>query len=142
MADWTIKTDYLRCNENFYGNPRYDCVLVNNSDTGPYFARILLLLTCQVDGKEYPIAVIQPFISVYKHRNRKRMDTDFELLRVRQNFRIDRQIVSVHTFIRGAVLIPSGDVTNDGFPSRDFFLFDVLDPDMFLRARMELEELV
>lgn len=142
MADWSLKTDYLRCNENFYGNPRYDCVLVNNSDTGPYFARILLLFTCQIEAQEYPIAVVQPFGNVYKHLRRKRIDTDFELLRVRQNFRADRQFVSVHTFIRGAVLIPSGDITNDGFPSRDFFVFDVLDPDMFLRVRRELEQLM
>lgn len=142
MADWTVKTNYLRCNENFYGNPRYDCVIVN-SDAGSYFARILLLFTCHTGGREYPLAVIQPFGSVYQHLNRKRMDIDFELLRLRQNFRTakDCEIVSIHTFLRGAVLIPSGDITNDGFPSRDYFLFDVLDPDLFLRARMEIEKL-
>lgn len=139
-----IKIDYLRCNPKFYGYPRYDSVIVN-SDPDPYFARLICLFTCMFNGQSYPLALIQPFTSVYTHRNRKQKDIDFELLRLRKNFRKDFQIVSIYTFIRGAVIIESGetpDPPGPAFKSRDYFLFDLLDPDMFLRGRNEIERYV
>lgn len=141
-ADWNIKTNYLRCNPSFHGNPRYDCVLIN-SNPNPYFARIISLFTCQVGGHDYPLALILPFSSVYMHRNRRRKDIDFELLRLRENFRKDHEIVSINTFIRGAVIVESGEPPNSlGFDSQDHFLFDLLDTDIFLRGRAEIERCV
>ncbi|KAF8066566.1 hypothetical protein FPV67DRAFT_1196119 [Lyophyllum atratum] len=135
-ADWSLKTDYLRCNPKFYGSPRYDCVLVNSNPV-PYFARLIFLFTCVVEEQEYPLALIQPFAGVYRHRNRTQKDTELELLRLKENLRAECEFVSIHTIIRGAVLVHSGETTNDGFRSRDYFLFDVLDADMFLRARSD-----
>lgn len=95
-----------------------------------------------VDEQEYPLALVLPFDSVYTHRNRRRKDIDLELIRLRRNFRVDSQIVSINMFIRGAVLVQSGEETNTGFESQDFFLFDILDPDMFLRGREEISKYV
>lgn len=137
-----MKTDYLRCNPKFYGQPRYDCVLVQSTPR-PYFARLVCLFTCKVDGKEYPLALIQPYASnptTELSRLQKDMDIDLEFHRLRENFRTECEFVSIHTIIRGAVLFYSDEATPNGMPSRDHFLFDLLDPDMFYRGRELLDE--
>ncbi|KAF9459908.1 hypothetical protein BDZ94DRAFT_1267182 [Collybia nuda] len=135
-ADWQLKTSYLRCNPNFYGHPRYDCVLVN-SEPQPYFARLVCIFTCIVNNQEYPLALVQPYLPVTPglSQSQRKCDNDLELHRLRENFRSECEFVSVHTFIRGAVLIYSDEDTNSQFPSRDYFLFDLLDEDMFCRGR-------
>ncbi|KAG6825021.1 hypothetical protein H0H92_005080, partial [Tricholoma furcatifolium] len=135
-SDWELKTDYLRCNPNFHGHPRYDCVLVS-SEPRPYFARIITLFTCTVANQSYPLALIQPFASVYTHLNRRRKDTELRLLRFRANLRKDFEFISIHSIIRGAVMVPSGELEFAN-GSRDYFLFDILDADMFLRVQNDL----
>ncbi|KAG2116194.1 hypothetical protein BD769DRAFT_1629852 [Suillus cothurnatus] len=39
IVDWRMHRDLLQCNSNFYGSPRYDCVIVNTANT-PFFARL------------------------------------------------------------------------------------------------------
>lgn len=133
-ADWKVKTDYLRCNPNFQHEPRYDCVLVDSTPS-PFFARLIFLFTCGVGDQNYPMALIQPFDSVYKHRNRQQKDTDLEFLRLRENLRRDSEFISIHSIIRGAVIVSCDEPMANG--RCDYFLFDVLDSDMFLRARKE-----
>ncbi|KAG6824695.1 hypothetical protein H0H92_006110 [Tricholoma furcatifolium] len=135
-SDWEVKTDYLRCNPNFHGHPRFDCVLVN-SEPQPYFARIITLFTCIVANESYPLALIQPFASVYTHLNRRRKDIELKLLRFRANLRKDFEFISIHAIIRGAVMVPSGEL-DFANGSRDYFLFDLLDADMFLRVQNDL----
>jgi hypothetical protein len=135
ISDWQLKTDYLRCNPNFYGSPRYDCVLVQ-CDPDPYFARLVCLFTCTVNNQEYPLALIQPYSPATPGLTQiqKQHDADLELHRVRENHRAKCEFVSIYTFIRGAVLVYSNEVT-DTFPSSDYFLFDLLDADMFCRGQ-------
>ncbi|KAF9456262.1 hypothetical protein BDZ94DRAFT_1350319, partial [Collybia nuda] len=135
-ADWQLRTSYLHCNPNFYGHSCYDCVLVN-SEPQPYFARLVCIFTCTVNNQEYPLALIQPYLPVTPglSQTQRKHDSDLELHRFRQNFCSECEFVSVHTFIRGAILIYSDEDTNSPFPSHDYFLFDLLDEDMFCRGR-------
>ncbi|EKM75949.1 hypothetical protein AGABI1DRAFT_45660 [Agaricus bisporus var. burnettii JB137-S8] len=137
LSDWKIKSNNLHCREEFHGHPRYDCILVHADP--PYFARLKLLFTCSVNGSTYPFAYIQPFIPVYKHQNRPLRDKDLHLLRLRATLSVDStEFISIHSILRGAVLIPSGE---SGVYKDDYFLYDLLDPDMFLRARSESEKI-
>lgn len=141
LADWQLKTDYLRCNPSFHGHPRFDCVLVDCLPH-PYIARLVCLFTCTVDGQEYPIALVQPHFPNPPglSRSQKETDTDLELHRVRENARSKCEFISIHAIIRGTVLSYSDEVTSNGLPSCDHFLFDLLDSDMFLRGRELLEQ--
>lgn len=76
--------------------------------------------------------MVSPFEPTYNHRNRRISDTELELLRLRETPAANATFVSIYSIIRGAVLIPSGEATNH---ASDYFLFDVLDADMFLRGR-------
>lgn len=142
LSDWQLKTDHLRCNPTFHGHPRYDCVLVHSSPH-PYIARLICLFTCTVDGKEYPLALVQPY-SLSPTTNlgqaQKNTDIDLELLRLQENFRSECEFVSIHSIIRGTVLVHSDEETSNGMASCDYFLFDLLDADMFLRGRELLEQ--
>ncbi|EKM75982.1 hypothetical protein AGABI1DRAFT_94447 [Agaricus bisporus var. burnettii JB137-S8] len=122
LSDWKIKNNNLHCREEFHGHARYDCVLVHADP--PYFARLKLLFT------------FSPFTPVYKHQNRPLRDKDLQLLRLRAvNSAESAEFISIHSVLRGAVLIPSGE---SGIYKDDYFVYDLLDPDMFLRARREI----
>jgi hypothetical protein len=66
-------------------------------------------------------------------------DKDLELLRLCQNLRRNCEFIFVDSIIRGAVLVDSGEASGG---LQDFFLFDILDPDMFLRGWRILEGFV
>jgi hypothetical protein len=96
----------------------------------PYFARLKLLFTCTTHGSTYSFAYIQPFTPVYKHQNRPSQDKGLEILRLQATTSAgSAQFISIHSIIRGAVLIPSGEA---GAFKDDYFLYDLLDPDIFL----------
>ncbi|XP_006461651.1 hypothetical protein AGABI2DRAFT_70673 [Agaricus bisporus var. bisporus H97] len=136
LSDWKIKGTNLHCREEFHGHARYDCILVHADP--PYFARLKLLFTYTSNGVAYPFAYIQPFTSIYKHRNRPSRDKDLEILRLRATHSAESaEFISIHSILRGVVLIPSGET---GIYDNDYFIYDLLDPDMFLRARNELEQ--
>ncbi|KAG5640846.1 hypothetical protein DXG03_006832 [Asterophora parasitica] len=141
ISDWQLKTDYIRCNPSFHGQARYDCVLVNTFPAVPYIACLVLLFTCTIADREYPLALIQPFDAVYKKRGQLQKDTDLEFLRVRESLPKDCSFVSIHSFIRGVVVVHSDKEDCDShLPSHDHFVFDVLDPDMFIRAQKQGED--
>lgn len=74
----------------------------------PYFARLVCLFTCKVDGKEHPLALIQPYAvnpTTGLSRVQKDMVIDLELHRLRENFRGECEFISIHTIIHGAVLV-------------------------------------
>jgi hypothetical protein len=131
LSDWKIKNNNLHCHEEFHGHPRYDCILVHSNP--PYFAQLKLLFTCSINGSTYLFAYIQPFRAIYKHKNRPLRDKDLQLLRLQATN--SAEFISIHSVLRGVVLIPSGEI---GTYKDDYFVYDLLDPDMFLHARREL----
>ncbi|KAK0209734.1 hypothetical protein IW262DRAFT_1302020 [Armillaria fumosa] len=59
MVDWTTSTDYLRCSPNFYNHPRYDYLLVDSMER-PFFTQLIMIFTCVIGGKPFPLALVQP----------------------------------------------------------------------------------
>ncbi|KAJ7081070.1 hypothetical protein C8R44DRAFT_653325, partial [Mycena epipterygia] len=107
MSAWTSTADYLRCNPKFHGHPRYDCVLVKTAQQ-PIFARLVYLFSCTVEKKK---------------------DNLLRFHRVHAKPRKSSEFISVHSIIRGAVLVPDFDKPGE------FIVFDVLDTDMSRRLK-------
>lgn len=126
MTDFRQSTDYLRCNPSFFREERYDFVIVKTA-TGHIFAQLIFIFTCEVEGIEYPIALIQPFDAPISNTRQK--DQDLCLYRVRAQPRAKSEFVLVSTIVRGALL------AEDPKKSGDRFVVDVVDTDMFLRLK-------
>jgi hypothetical protein len=126
IVDFRCATDYLRCNPEFYGKPRYDCIAINTAN-GYIFAQLIFMFSCEVDRKKYPIALVQPFDAPIPNRSRK--DKDLGLCRVRERPCAQSEFVLVSTIVRGALL--AEDPENVG----DWFVVDLVDTDMFLRLK-------
>lgn len=125
LVDWKLQIDKLRCNPNFHGRPRFDCVLVYGGDNY-FFARLLFLFTYKFRGTTFPIALIQPFSAVHPKRKK---DRELRLHRVRPKTPGDTMFIPARSIRRGAFLVPGLDHPND------LVVVDVIDSDMFLRIR-------
>jgi hypothetical protein len=125
-VDWRLHRDLLRCNPNFFGSPRYDCVMVETEDK-PFFARLIYMFSCSIDGTDFPLALVHPYdvgVGV-----RRRHDMDLGLWRVRAKPRSSSEIISIHSITRGAAL------ANDPDTFGDYFVIHTIDADMFLRVK-------
>ncbi|KAG1785854.1 uncharacterized protein HD556DRAFT_1450294 [Suillus plorans] len=127
LVDWCMHQDLLRCSPNFYGSPRYDCVMVNTANT-PFFARLVYMFSCLVGSTEFPLALIHPY-DVGIANSRRRRDNDMGLWRVRAKPRSSSEIISVRSIVRGAALARNPET--DG----DYFVIHTVDTDMFLRVK-------
>ena len=119
-------TDYLRCNPSFHGNPRYDAVIVQTVK-GLIFGILICVVNYAVEGRDYPTALILPCDTPTGRLLRK--DIDLGFTRVRRKARESSEFISVHSIIRGAVLVPAFDKEGD------FLVMDILDADMFVRIK-------
>ncbi|KAK7059887.1 hypothetical protein R3P38DRAFT_3523832 [Favolaschia claudopus] len=126
LSSWRPATDFLRCNPKFNGQPRYDCVLVNTQDK-PFFARLLYMFSCKVEGKSHPFALVLPLDAPTRV---KRVDKLLRFHRVRAKARKESEFISVHSIIRGCVLV------QDIEEPEEFVVFDVVDPDMSRRMKV------
>ncbi|KAI0739985.1 hypothetical protein C8Q80DRAFT_1222134 [Daedaleopsis nitida] len=126
-VDWTTCTDLLRSNPDFFKEERYDGVLIQTAG-GQIFGRLLMMFTCIIGESTYPIALVHPYdASVGSTRSQK--DKNLGFYRVRARTRSRAEFFSVHSIVRGALLVP--DFGKDG----DFFVDDLVDTDMFLRMK-------
>ncbi|KAK0500068.1 hypothetical protein EDD18DRAFT_1102263 [Armillaria luteobubalina] len=73
IIDWTIP--------DFYNHPQYDCVIVEGLE-GPFFAQTIMLFSCTIGGKSFPLALIHPFDELVGASNVK-LDKDLGFYRVR-----------------------------------------------------------
>ena len=128
---WKESTDYLRCNNAFFNHPRYDFVIVQTVE-GPIFARLVCIICFAIEGNEYPVALIHPCDKWSGPQITK--DIDLGFTRVQFRPRHESEFVSVHSIIRGAVLVPAFRENSD----EDMLVLDVLDTDMFVRIRKML----
>ncbi|KAJ7835622.1 hypothetical protein B0H13DRAFT_2240067 [Mycena leptocephala] len=126
MSDWKWTADYLRCNPKFHDHPRYDFVLVQTTDK-PIFAQLLYMFSCTVEGKSHHFALIPPLDA--PTGNVKKKDKLLRFRRVRAQARKNSEFISLHSIIRGAVLVADSDRAGD------FLVFDVLDGDTSLRLK-------
>ncbi|KIJ36826.1 hypothetical protein M422DRAFT_178859, partial [Sphaerobolus stellatus SS14] len=120
IEDWQEKQDILRCNPDFHGKPRYDCVLINTNPVT--FGRIIALFSCCKPGKiQHDIALIrilQP--AAWKPKTKWDGCKVFE--------EKESEFFLIKYFTRGCHFIP----TFDGSDKR-YYLNDLVDGDAFLR---------
>ncbi|KAJ7613491.1 hypothetical protein FB45DRAFT_1112023 [Roridomyces roridus] len=126
LGTWKSTSDYLRCNPDFHGQARFDCVLVQTADR-PIFAQLVYMFSCTVEDKSHPFALIQPMDAPVGRVSRK--DRLLRFRRVRAKPRVNSEFISAHSIIRGAVLVP--DFDNFG----EFIVFDLVDTDMSRRMK-------
>jgi hypothetical protein len=119
--------DYLRCNPRFNGCPRYDFVIANLSG-GRTFAQLVFVFVCEVGGKGYPLALVQPLEKPTRPPNVKKVDRELSISRWRAQPRTQCEVIPSRNIERGAVLV------KDPTYSGDHFLIDTLDEDMYLRV--------
>ena len=113
----------MRCNPDFHGKPRFDCVVIHDDAPGITCARLESLIRCWLpSGKVADFALIHGFThSEWKPR------TIWKGCRV-----LDEDtrpsIVRMDYLLRGVLMCPvSGE---DG--KKAHYLIDTVDPDMFL----------
>ncbi|KAK0436805.1 uncharacterized protein EV420DRAFT_1281073 [Desarmillaria tabescens] len=136
-VNWTLLTDILRCSPNFHNHPRYDCVIVKDDD-GPYFAQLVQVFTCNIGGKDFPLALIQPFTEAVSLTTAK-LDEDLGFYRVSAKKRDECIFISIYSIIRGALLVEdfgfNRGSTNQSNQSKEYLVVDIVDEDMYLRMK-------
>jgi hypothetical protein len=86
-----------------------------------------MMFCCTIDGVRYPLALIQPYDVPAGPRRFK--DEVLHLYRPRQKLRSSVEFISIHSIVRGALL-----VNVPGSP-KEAFVIDVVDGDMYLRVK-------
>ena len=131
--DWKLATDYLRCNLNFHGSQRYDCVLICTHDkdgnTKHIFARLLMMFQYVLNRDHDPLdlALVQPMDA--PTGNSHTIDRDLGFTRLQARPTVQSEFISLRSVVRGALLVP--DFKHAG----DFFLVKYVDGDWFLQAK-------
>lgn len=134
IVTWTSCEDYLRCAPLFYGQPRYDGIMVSVAGdqlNNVLFGQLVFSFLCKVgNGDTEPIALIWPMDIPSDSQNpHARKDRHLGLFRLRARPRAQCRFVSLRSTIRGAMLVNSYDTAGD------FFVVDLVDSDMFLRLK-------
>ncbi|KAG1841300.1 hypothetical protein DFJ58DRAFT_718174 [Suillus subalutaceus] len=125
-ATWKLATDYLRCSSSFHDNECRDCALIRTQDKDGHdkyiFVKLLFVFKLTVCNCTLDLALVLP------------MDASPHLRLTRLHARPAAlsEFVTLHSIIRGALLVP--DFGNHG----DYFLVDYVDTDMFLRVKRNL----
>ena len=93
------------------------------------FAKLILLFTTtlKIDDINHPWAYVQPFDSPIRGLTEK--EKRLELYRLRAQPRGSAEFVDARSIIRGVLLVPTFEKEDD------YFVFDVLDADLFLRMK-------
>ncbi|KAF8956317.1 hypothetical protein BDZ97DRAFT_1907242 [Flammula alnicola] len=124
---WEAETNHLRCNPNFMSKPRYDYILVATPDGGVMFAKLIFMFTTTTNDRIDPWVLIQPYDAHIGQPTT--CEKDFQLYRVRTKVRSSSCFISAKSIIRGVVVLPSY------VKDEDYYVFDVLDDDLFLRVQ-------
>ncbi|KAG1819402.1 hypothetical protein DFJ58DRAFT_720208 [Suillus subalutaceus] len=114
---------HLRCNPSFHGRERRDCALVRTQDKDGnnknIFVRILFMFKQSIGSQTLDLALVQPMDAPTGPQHA-----------IDQDLRLRRLFITLHSVIRGALLVPDFASTRG-----DFFLVDYVDSDMFLRSQ-------
>jgi hypothetical protein len=123
---WQVETNHLRCNPNFNNKPRYDYILVSMQN-GVMFAQLLFIFTTTMEDRIDPWALIQPLDAQVPQPSTQ--ERNFQLFQIRARARTSSCFISAKSIIRGVVVIPT--YTKEG----DYYVFDLLDDDLFSRVQ-------
>jgi hypothetical protein len=94
---------------------------------GNIFVRLVYVFTFEIDGRRHPFALVQALDVGIPQRYTK--DRVLSLYRVRQREREKCEFISVHSIIRGALLVPDFEVKGD------HIVVDLVDADMYFRIK-------
>jgi len=123
MVNWQDSIDLLRCSDSFFGQPRFDHVIIA-TENGPFFAQLLCLFQFQAGPQSHSLALVKAYGRASGSTRRK--DRELGLYRVRIKLS-PYMIVDVESIVRGALLVEDTSVLGD------YFAVDTVDSDMFLR---------
>lgn len=136
-----VETDLLRMNPDFHNNVRYDCVLIQATNTTFTLGRLVAVIGYTPDNHPHELqyAVVIPFdvhisrrgIDAGTRENQKRC-RHLRFKQVRSRKASDSVIIPVESIVRGALLIEDF----GGHYADEFILMDVVDADWFLRMRV------
>ncbi|KAH0826712.1 hypothetical protein J3R83DRAFT_5109 [Lanmaoa asiatica] len=126
-VDWKLSTDHLHCNPSFFGRPRYDSVLFQDTETETAFARLLFIFTCNIPNvaQTLAFAFVHPYTA--KTGATRSIDRDLKLKRVKLVPHLQCTFIPLCSIIHGAILVPDND------HQYEYFVVDHLDGDMYLR---------
>ncbi len=116
--------DILRCNADFHGRVRFDCVVIHDDAPRITCARLQGLIRCWLpSGKVVDVALIHRFT-----RSKWKPKTLWKGCRVLEEDKRS-SLVQIDYLLRGALMCPVSE--QDG--EKVHYLIDTVDPDMFLR---------
>lgn len=136
--DWRELRDILRCNPSWYGRPRYDCALINMTDSPDDLTVVRLrgVYRCILNarGEEEDVALVKFF-----KRSSYKPHTVWQGCRTMDEEK-EYEFVLLKHLLRGAHMIP---VFNrpPSDPQNTFYFNDMIDNDMYIRATPDLRDL-
>ena len=126
MEDWTESRDILRCNRQFHGKARYDCLISGSGCSSLQFSRLKALLRCKFpSGQLLDVALVRTFGSHLKWKP----NTIWDGCKVLEEAELSSFLL-MDEVVRGALLAPA-------FGSKQkrlHYFIDTVDGDMYLRA--------
>ncbi|TFK20674.1 hypothetical protein FA15DRAFT_719445, partial [Coprinopsis marcescibilis] len=135
FEDLLIQTNYLRTNHRFFRHPRHDFALLQHTPQEFWFAQLACVVGIMLEGATHLFAIAVPC-----DENPATIDSaadcisdkHLRLMRVRMRRGWNMATaVSIHTIIRGAVLVQDPSCPY----SDEYIVMDVLDPDFWLRHK-------
>jgi hypothetical protein len=126
-VDFRLHTDYLRCSPSYHTHPRYDCIIFQTAPGEFTCARLIFVFTCEVEGKDYPVALVHPYDHHVSHNALR--DRHLGFYRYKAKPRAQSEFISTRSIIRGAVLAEDPEHVGEAL------LVDIIDTDMFLRMQ-------
>jgi len=126
-VDYRASCDILRCNRNWYGQERRDCVIVEEEDKPRHFARLRHLLRCKFrDNSIVDIAIITNFGALAAPWSPPTRWTGCVIV---EEHTARLEFIRLAHITRGVLLCPAF-----GSPRVTlFYPIDTVDNDMFLR---------
>ncbi|KAL1660152.1 hypothetical protein GGF50DRAFT_63773, partial [Schizophyllum commune] len=130
-VDWTETEDKLRCNPSFHKKPRYDFLLLRDSeDDDPLVGQMVYMFTCKVEEVLYPLVLVRCMDAKISRVSKK--DRDLGLIRVRVRPRTKNQnefrFFSLLSVVRGLTVAPAFD------RDTDYLVMNHCDEDLLLRT--------
>ncbi|EPS96179.1 hypothetical protein FOMPIDRAFT_35508, partial [Fomitopsis schrenkii] len=118
---WKQTTDYLRCNPLFYGQPRYDHVILAMED-GEIFSKLVLIFSIMLGGVCHPMILVTPLDGQVMVQDKDKALGFYRICPGNEPV----ELFSARDIVRGAL------VTIDKERAGEFLVVDT-DPDMFCR---------
>lgn len=127
VEDWTEGTDIMRCNPDFHGRHRFDCVIIHDDAPKLSVARLRDLFRCWLpSGKTLDLALVHRF-----SRSQWKPRTVWDGCRVLYE-EPDTTLVRMDYLVRGALVCPVSEQADEKF----YYFIDCIEPDIFLRENI------